>query len=81
MNSACATAMPIMQLSEFKHIIEFSGMVVRTNNSEFSHRKAKIARRKLRNKNNTGEIGILEEQEIWIPTFDGFGIESSDSNV
>ena len=51
-----ATVMPMTQLAEFKYIMGFSEMVVRTNNSEFSQRKGDIARRKLRNKNNTGEI-------------------------
>jgi hypothetical protein len=51
-----ATVMPMTQLAEFKYIMGFSEMAVRTNNSEFSLRQGDIARRKLRNKNNTGEI-------------------------
>jgi hypothetical protein len=56
-----ATVMPMTQLAEFKYITDFTGMAVRTDNSEFSERKGDIARRKLRKKNNTGEIDIIKE--------------------
>ena len=42
-----ATVMPMTQLAEFKYIMGFSEMAVRTNNSEFSQRKGDIAQRKL----------------------------------
>ena len=51
-----ATVMPMTQLAEFRYIMGFSEITVRTNNSEFSQRKGDIAQRKLRNENNTGEI-------------------------
>jgi hypothetical protein len=61
MNWHGATAMPMTQLSEFVYIMVFTGMAVRTNNSEFSERKGDIARNKLRKKNNTDEIEVIKE--------------------
>jgi hypothetical protein len=61
MNWPDATAMPMTQLAEFEYIMDFTGLSVRTNNSEFSQRKGDIARKKLRKKNNTDEIEVIKE--------------------
>jgi hypothetical protein len=69
------------QLIEFNDIMDITRMAFRTYNSEFVQRKGNIARRKLRNYKNTGEIEGMRRQEIGIPNLDGFGIRSSDSNA
>jgi hypothetical protein len=40
-----ATVMPMKQLTEFRYIMGFTGMAVRTNNSEFSERKGILPER------------------------------------
>jgi hypothetical protein len=56
MNSHSATVMPMTQLTEFRYIVDFTGIVVRTNNSEFSATEEDIVQKNLYNRNNKGEI-------------------------
>jgi hypothetical protein len=59
-NSHSATVVPMMQLVEFRYIVDFTGIAVRTNNSEFSPTKEDIVQKNLYNRNNKGEIGGIK---------------------
>jgi hypothetical protein len=80
MNRDFATVVPVAQLTEIMWLSDFTGMMVRTMNSEFFQKGGLIVRSKSRNKNITLEFVGTFKQEMMIPKFVGLGIKSSDSN-
>ena len=73
--------MPIAKPTEIINLSDFTGMMVRTMNSQFSQKGAIMVRRKLRNENNTLEFEGTLKQEMLIPKLVSLGIKSSDSNA